>query len=129
MSSDDRLAAPESGRSHVSRGRAIPLMLLALQFIGSGILFPYYAFVQQESLQLRGLAVGLALLGLWTMYGVWTARSWVPWAVLTLVSVKLTLDLFNWSLALDRRLLPLSELINAGIIMWVFRQGDGTIHR
>jgi hypothetical protein len=38
-----------------------------------------------------------------------------------LLSVKLTLDVFNWSLALDRHWLPVSELINLGVLILAFR--------
>jgi hypothetical protein len=98
------------------------LILLLAQFVGIGGLLPYYTFTRQEGLGLRIFAVGLVFFAVFTMAGVWFQKPWAMWAVLTLVSFKLTLDLFNYALGLDRLLLPLSELINGGIILIAFRQ-------
>src|SRR5262245_11308715 len=97
------------------------LLLLLAQFVGVGGLLPYYAFSRPNTTEFRLFAVALALFACVTIYGVWVQAAWVSWATLALVSLKLTVDLFNYALNLDRLLLPLSELINAGIIVLVFR--------
>ncbi|MBC8075024.1 MAG: hypothetical protein H7Y32_03030 [Chloroflexales bacterium] len=96
-------------------------VLLAMQFVGVGVLLPAYAFNQPSSAAFRIFAVAMALGGVATLWGVWQQRSWAPWAVLTLLSFKLTVDLFNYALNLDRLLLPLSELINGAILVLAFR--------
>jgi hypothetical protein len=96
------------------------LFLLVAQFIGVGGLLPYYAFAYPNTTEFRAFAVALALLACATIYGVWAQAPWAMWATLVLVSLKLTVDLFNYALNLDRLLLPLSELINIGIIVLVF---------
>jgi hypothetical protein len=97
------------------------LLLLLAQFVGVGIVLPYYAFARPNTVEFRLFAVALALFACATIYGVWARASWAIWATLALVSLKLTVDLFNYALNLDRLLLPLSELINAGIIALAFR--------
>ena len=96
------------------------LFLLVAQFVGVGVLLPYYAFAYPNTVEFRAFAVALPLLACATIYGVWAQAPWAMWATLVLVSLKLTVDLFNYALNLDRLLLPLSELINIGIIVLVF---------
>jgi hypothetical protein len=97
-------------------------LLLAAQFVDVGVLFPRHAFTSPlGGPVLQTFAVGLALFGLLTLYGVWTQRSWGAWAALALVSFKLTIDLYTWALDLDRLLLPLSAAISFGIIALLFR--------
>lgn len=96
--------------------------LLLLEFLSLSLLFPYYAFFMQETLWLRFVAVGLALLGLFTLAGVWTHQAWSPWAVLSLISCKLTIDLFAWAMGLVPGLVPFSWLINGIIVGLIFRQ-------
>jgi hypothetical protein len=105
--------------------KALTVLLLA-QFVGVGVLFPYYAFARQDGLGLRIFAVSLALFALFTIASVWFQKPWAMWATLTLVSFKLTIDLFTWALDLDRLLLPLSEVINGAIIILAFRQATPT---
>jgi hypothetical protein len=104
-------------------GRAVwgLLLLLLAQFIGVGGLLPYYAFTQPNTTEFRLFAVALAVFACATIYGVWVRASWASWATLALVSLKLTVDLFNYALNLDRLSLPLSTLINAAIIVLAFR--------
>src|SRR5689334_4418309 len=103
-------------------------LLLGAQLVGVGGLFPFYAFARQDSIALRAFALALATLALATIVGVWRQRPWAPWATLTLVSGKLTVDLFAWALALDRSpLFTLGAAINLGIIVLAFRlAGDGS---
>ena len=97
------------------------LVLMLAQFVGVGVLFPLHAFTSPlGSSALQAFAVALAAAGLAALYGVWRQRSWGPWAALAVTSLKLTVDLYNWSLDLDRGLLPLSTLINAGIVALLF---------
>jgi hypothetical protein len=103
------------------RLRIALVVLLALQFVGLGVLLPAYAFSQPSSALFRAFAALMTLGGLLTLGGVWLRRPWAPWAVLTLLSFKLTIDLFNYALNLDRLLLPLSTLINSAIFLLVLR--------
>jgi hypothetical protein len=98
------------------------LFLIIVQYIGLGIIFPYYAFVGQDSIGLRVFSVVLSVFALFTLGSVWSRKSWSIWAVLALVSIKLTLDLYAWAINLDRSLLLfVSELINLFIIGIAFR--------
>ncbi|HWQ14326.1 MAG TPA: hypothetical protein VNL77_16120 [Roseiflexaceae bacterium] len=97
-------------------------LLLAVQFVGVGVLFPLHAFTSPPgSPALQAFAVGLALFGLLTIYGVWAEKRWGAWAALTLVSFKLTIDVYSWALGLDRPLALLSAAVNLGIIALLFR--------
>lgn len=102
------------------RSTKILLFLLFAQSVGSVVLLPYYAFTQQDGRRLQVFAIALAAFALITIASVWLRKTWALWAVLTLVSFKLTVDLFNWSFDLNRSALPLSMAINAGIIALVF---------
>jgi hypothetical protein len=102
--------------------RKILLFLLIVQYIGVGIVFPYYTFVGQDSIGLCVFAVVLSAFALLTLSSVWFRKSWAMWAVLTLVSFKITIDLYAWAINLDRSLLLLvSELINFGVISIAFQ--------
>jgi hypothetical protein len=102
--------------------RKILLFLLIVQYIGVGIVFPYYTFVEQDSIGLRIFAVVLSAFALLTLSGVWFRKSWAMWAVLTLVSFKITIDLYAWATNLDRSLLLLvSESINFWVISIAFQ--------
>jgi hypothetical protein len=102
--------------------RKILLFLLIVQYIGVGIIFPYYTFAEQDSIGLCIFAVALSAFALLTLSGVWFRKSWAMWAVLTLVSFKLTIDLYAWATNLDRSLLiAVSESINFGVISIAFQ--------
>jgi len=102
--------------------RKILLFLLIVQYIGVGIVFPYYTFVGQDSIGLRIFAVVLSAFALLTLSSVWFRKTWAMWAVLTLVSFKITIDLYAWAINLDRSLLLLvSESINFGVISIAFQ--------
>jgi hypothetical protein len=102
--------------------RKILLFLLIVQYIGVGIVFPYYTFVEQDSTGLRIFAVVLSAFALLSLSSVWFRKSWAMWAVLTLVSFKITIDLYAWATNLDRSLLiVVSESINFGVISIAFR--------
>lgn len=104
-----------------SRSRVALALLLLAQYVGVGILFPLHAFTSPlGSPGLQAFAVLLALGGLAALYGVWQGHSWGAWLALAVLSCKLTVDLYNWALALDRALLPLSEIINGGIALLLF---------
>lgn len=101
--------------------KALFLLLLA-QFIGLGIVFPYYALTQQDSVRLQVFALVAAAIALFTLVNVWRQKSWAMWAVLTAVSFKLTIDLYVWATGRDRTpLLFVGELINLAIIVLAFR--------
>jgi hypothetical protein len=102
--------------------RKILLFLLIVQYIGVGIIFPYYTFTEQDSIGLCIFAVALSAFALLTLSGVWFRKSWAMWAVLTLVSFKITIDLYAWATNLDRSLLiAVSESINFGVISIAFQ--------
>jgi hypothetical protein len=102
--------------------RKILLFLLIIQYIGVGIIFPYYTFAEQDSIGLCIFAVALSAFALLTLSGVWFRKSWAMWAVLTLVSFKITIDLYAWATNLDRSLLiAVSESINFGVISIAFQ--------
>jgi hypothetical protein len=104
-----------------SRARIALLVLLLAQYVGAGVLFPLHAFTSPlGSLGLQAFAIALACAGLLAIYGVWRGRGWGAWLALAVLSVKLTVDLYNYALALDRALLPLSEIINGGIALLLF---------
>jgi hypothetical protein len=98
------------------------LFLLIVQYIGLGVIFPYYTFVGQSSIGLRIFAIALSGFALVTLTSVWLRKGWAMWAVLTLVSFKLTIDLYAWAINLDRSLLIfVSEFINVYIIGIAFQ--------
>jgi hypothetical protein len=104
-----------------SRARTVLALLLLAQYVGAGVLFPLHAFTSPlGSWGLQVFAVALALGGLLALYGVWRGHNWAAWVALAVLSCKLTVDLYNWALVLDRTLLPLSELINGGIAVLLF---------
>lgn len=98
------------------------LFLVTTQSIGLSVLFPYYAFNNQDSIGLRIFSVFLSIFALFTLGSVWSRKSWAMWVVLTLVSFKLTLDLYAWAINLDRSpLIFVSEFINLSVIGIAFR--------
>jgi hypothetical protein len=98
------------------------LFLLIVQYIGLGVIFPYYTFVGQSSIGLRIFAIALSGFALLTLTSIWLRKDWAMWAVLTLVSFKLTIDLYAWDINLDRSLLIfVSEFINVYIIGIAFQ--------
>ncbi|NJK29616.1 MAG: hypothetical protein HC851_15645 [Acaryochloris sp. RU_4_1] len=104
------------------------LFLLTAQFVGVGFAFPYYTWFQQNSIELRIFAAILAAFALFTLVSVGFRKSWVMWAVLVVVSFKLTIDLYAWSLNLDRScLLWGSTAINLGIIGIAFQSPAPTL--
>ncbi|WP_404789139.1 hypothetical protein [Altericista sp. CCNU0014] len=71
---------------------------------------------------MRIFSVFLSGFTLFALGSVWSRKSWAIWAVLTLVSFKLTLDLYAWAINLDRSLLIFaSEAINLSVIGIAFR--------
>ena len=114
---EERLSRSTGKRSK----REIALsLLLAGQFLAIGGLLQYYAWVKEDSWQLRFYAVSLLVIAVTTMYAVWTQKAWAPWFVLVTVSLKIVVDALNWAEGLDRLFIPLSEVINGSIIVLVF---------
>lgn len=98
------------------------LFLVTTQSIGLSVLFPYYAFNNQDSIGLCIFSIFLSIFALFTLGSVWSRKSWAMWVVLTLVSFKLTLDLYAWAINLDRSpLIFVSEFINLSVIGIAFR--------
>jgi hypothetical protein len=82
--------------------------------------------MRQEQFGLKLFAVAVAVLGGYTLVQVWQQKASALWAVLALVSCKLTIDLFAWCLNLDRTpLLFLGELVNLAVIGLAFRYPMG----
>jgi len=111
-------AGPPKSRGKLER--ALVALLLG-QLVGTGVLFPYYAFARQDAWGLRLFALALAGLGVAAVAGVWRRAPWALWAVVVLVALKLVVDVFNYALDLDRPLLPLSTALNAAILAIAFR--------
>jgi hypothetical protein len=104
-----------------SRVRLALVLLLLAQYVGVGVLFPLHAFTSPlGSPALQAFAVLLALCALLAIYGVWRGYAWGAWVALAVLSCKLTVDVYNWALALDRALLPLSEIVNGSVALLLF---------
>jgi len=97
-------------------------VLLAIQLAGIAGIFAPYVFAQPDRLGLRIFAVILCLLALLTLPSIWFEKPSALWATLTLVSFKLTIDLFTWTVPLNRPLIVVSLIINAATILIAFRQ-------
>jgi hypothetical protein len=96
--------------------------LLLVQFIGLGILFPYHAFQALSNGSIQGLAILCTACGILALVSVWQRRPWALWAVVTAVSLKLTIDLYAWATYLDRSvLMGVGTLVNLAIIGIAFR--------
>ena len=96
--------------------------LMGAQAMGILFFFPYYAFFLQDSVALRGFATVLASLAIVSFWAILTRKSWALWLVLTVTSLKLTVDLFAWATDLDRSFLQLiSQGLNLGTIILAFR--------
>lgn len=105
-----------------SRVATALFVLLLGQFFGIGVLLQYFAWLRPHNNPLgwRVFATSMALLAIFTMSSVWKQKIWAPWLVLILTSAKLVIDALNWSAYLDRKLIPLSEVINGAIIVLAF---------
>lgn len=97
-------------------------LLLVVQFVGIGAGFLYYVLTKPEGMGLQIFATVVALLALFTIGGVWLQKSWAMWATLTLVSFKLTIDLFTWTIGFNRPLLLFNQVINAAILFLAFKE-------
>src|SRR5207245_2737179 len=107
------MASPNqpAGRS-LSGSTKILTALLAVQLASITGIFAPYVFAQPDRAGLRIFAVALGLFALFTLASVWLDKPWALWATLTLVSFKLTIDLFTWTVPLNRLLIILSLIIN-----------------
>ncbi len=98
------------------------LVLIGAQAIGILFFFPYYAFFLHGGAGLQYFSVGLASLTLLSLWSLLVHKKWALWLVLTVTSLKLTIDLFAWATDLERGLLQLlSQGINLGIIIIAFK--------
>lgn len=97
-------------------------LLMGAQAIGLLFFFPYYAFFLQDNRVIQSSAAIFACLALVGIWSVLTRKPWALWLVLTVTSLKLTIDLFAWATDLDRSVLQLlSQGINLGTIILAFR--------
>ena len=118
-------SAPLPNRDRPSAAWLLRLLLLAA-CVGIVAVFPVHAFGTAHGLGFRAFALALAGFGLITVAGVWVDRPWAMWAVMSLVSLKLTVDVYGWATVADRQLALLSlvsALINVAIVALVFRRG------
>ena len=113
--------------THARPTEVWPMRLLLLAAcVGIVGVFPLHAFGTPHDLGFRAFALALAGFGLITVAGVWTDRPWASWAVMSLVSLKLTVDVYGWATVADRRLALLSlvsALVNLVLVALVFRRG------
>lgn len=98
------------------------MVLLLLHVPGVVFLFPRYAFTAGD-VPLRVFAVGLALLTLLALAGLWLRKAWAPWATLVVVACKATVDLFFWSQDIAPVLAVASLAGLALIVTLVFLEG------
>jgi hypothetical protein len=96
--------------------------LVLVQFIGLGILFPYHAFRALGNGGIQGLAILCTACGILALVSIWQRQPWALWAVVTAVSLKLTVDLYAWATHLDRSaLMVVGTLVNLAIIGIAFK--------
>ncbi|PYL08397.1 MAG: hypothetical protein DME34_04685, partial [Verrucomicrobia bacterium] len=95
-------------------------MLVAAQFASIAGIFTPYVFAQPDRTGLRIFALIICGLALFTLASVWLDKPWAIWATLTLVSFKLTIDLFTWTVPLNHLMILLSVIINAAMILIAF---------
>lgn len=104
--------------------------LVGAQALGILFFFPYYAFFLQDNRVIQSSAAIFASLALAGIWSVLTRKPWALWLVLTVTSLKLTIDLFAWATGLDRSILQLlSQGINLGIIILAFKAQIPTYSR
>ena len=117
------MAPPNQSASRPRSGLTKVLSaLLAIQLASVAGIFAPYVFAQPDRMGLRIFAVIVGLFALFTLASVWLDKPWGIWTTLTLVSFKLTVDLFTWTVHLNHLLILLSVIINAAIVLIAFRQ-------
>lgn len=100
------------------------LVLLLVNCIWIGLVFPAHAFSLPSSWGMRLSAIGLAALALLTLYALWHRKAWAAWSALTVVSGTLTVDLYAWSTNVDRIWPLVSAAAAAVMIYFVFQIGE-----
>ena len=115
------MASPNqsAGRSNSGLTKLLAV-LVAAQFASIAGIFTPYVFAQPDRTGLRIFALIICGLALFTLASVWLDKPWAIWATLTLVSFKLTIDLFTWTVPLNHLLILLSVIINAAMILIAF---------
>src|SRR5437763_14836832 len=109
------IMAPPNQSASQSRSGLTNLLnaLLAIQLASVAGIFSPYVFAQPDRMGLRIFTVIVGLFALFTLASVWLDKPWGAWTTLTLVSFKLTVDLFTWTIHLNHLLILLSVIINA----------------
>ncbi len=88
------------------------------------VLFPAYAFSLPGAGGMRLSAIGLAALALLTLYALWRHYVWAAWSALAVVSGKLTVDLYAWSIQLHGNWPLVSIAFAAVAIFVIFQVGE-----
>ncbi len=100
------------------------LVLLLINCIPIGLIFPVHAFSLPSAWGTRLSAIGFVALALLTLYALWQRKDWAAWAALAVASAIWTVDLYAWSTNLDRIWTLVSAAVAAATICLVFLIGE-----
>jgi hypothetical protein len=98
------------------------MVLMVPQLVGIFWRFPRHTF-GEAGIELRILAVALALFTLLTLAGLWWRRPWALWAVLVVVSFQATVDLCALGRHVDATLALASLVLLAPLTALTFHAG------
>jgi hypothetical protein len=111
-----------TGFSALPPGNRVLFFLTLALCVRVGV-FANHAFSLQSARAMQLSAIGLALLGLLTLYALWRSKDWGPWSALAVLSGTLTIDLYDWSLG-NRILALVSAAVAAAMLVLVFQIGQ-----
>jgi hypothetical protein len=100
------------------------ILLLFVEFIWIGILFPAHAFSLPSAWGTRLFAIVLAALALLTLHALWRRKDWAAWSTLAVVSGALTIDLYAWSTNVTRLWPLVDAALAAAMIVLAFGIGE-----
>jgi hypothetical protein len=101
--------------------RKIIIALALPQLIGTLFFVLPYALAAGE-VQLSVFAVVLALLSLLVLAALFLRKPWALWAILTIASLKATVNLFAWSVGIEPTMILISSALLLVIVILVFRE-------
>jgi hypothetical protein len=96
-------------------------VLLLAQTLSIVLVFQRFAWTRTNVPFIRLYAAGLGLLAVVTLFGLWTQRGWAAWAVLSLATLKLVVDIMAWALRVTPELALVSAVVNVVAIALAFR--------
>lgn len=100
------------------------ILLLFVEFIWIGILFPAHAFSLPSAWGTRLFAIVLAALALLTLHALWRRKDWAAWSTLAVVSGALTIDLYAWSTNVTHLWPLVDAALAAAMIVLAFGIGE-----